>query len=82
MIAAELRNTVAQHADESAEEIADDLYVAVKGAIESGQRREDMYAMLKALYADLKASGLKKERRAVGEVIRCFDGYCSPAAAL
>lgn len=82
MTIAQLKERITQHHEGSADDLADTVYISVKQAIQNGQRREDLYRMLKDLYADLKARGLKRQRRAVGEVIRCFDGCCAPSAAL
>jgi len=81
MTIAQLEETIA-HSDATEEELADRLYGLVRGAIEAGERRENVLAMLKTMYADLVGETVESPRRAVREVIGCFYGYCAPEAAL
>jgi hypothetical protein len=82
MTAAEVQETMRQHADESEEELTDDLYVAVKDALQRGERRDAVKIALETAYATFRMEGRRKERRAVGFVLAYLEGDCSPVAAL
>ncbi len=82
MTATELLERIEHPADVSVDEIADDLYLAVKDAIAHGQSRDELYAQLQEIHGDLAARGAIRQRRAVAEVLACFEGYCAPSLAL
>jgi hypothetical protein len=82
MTVADIEKTITQHAGESEQDLTDDLYIAVRKALEDGVPRDAVQADLHAAYASFKRSGQRKHRRVVGFVLAYLDGSCSPTAAL
>lgn len=66
----------------SEEDIADSLYGAARDALIRGEPRRDVLAALQTLHEQLSGDQQETPRRAVREVLACFDGYCAPGLEL
>jgi hypothetical protein len=77
-----LERTIQNDVNASEEQLADDIYALVRRFLEEGGDRDEAYDALQTFYADLKQRGSSKARRAVGEVIAAFDGWCAPSARM
>jgi hypothetical protein len=81
MTTAQLEEAIA-HSGPSEEEIAEEVYALASDAIARGERREDVFAVIKRQYEMLVGTDREVERRALRDVIGFFRGYGAPEATL
>lgn len=81
MTTAQLEEIIAR-APDCEEELADEIYDLASAAIQQGQRREDVLALIKQKYELLVGTDRETERRALRDVLGFFRGYGAPEAVL
>lgn len=63
-------------------ELTSFLYGQVRDALDRFQPRAGVKEALSAAYSQAESEDSFNEQDAIGNVLACFEGYCSPADAL
>ncbi len=63
-------------------ELTSFLYAQVRDALDRFQPRQEIKEALAGAYSQAESEDSFSEQDAIGNVLACFEGYCSPSDAL
>ena len=64
------------------EDLGQTIDAEIRNALRAGQDRDELIAMVTALYDHLGQVGREADQDAVADVLDSLTGFCSPSAAL